>query len=216
MCILELCKVLMYRFHHDYVKNKYDNKLKLLFTDTVSVMYEIKAEDVYEDLRSHKEMFDFSNYLTKSKYHNSNKSVIRKMKDETGDIGIEEFVVLKPKMYSFLVDNSKHKKAKGVNKNVVAAMRPNEFKDILLNNKCIRHSMNRIQSKDHRIGTYETNKISLSCFDDKIYLKKLSFQAYYFKFQSNQDSFFVKHIVFNFFPSQDSFFVNYIVLIFSL
>ena len=63
------------------------------------------------------------------------------------------------------------KKAKGVNKNVVAVISHSEYKDVLLNNKCIRHSMNRIQSKDHRVGTFEINKISLSCFDDKIYIQ---------------------------------------------
>ena len=47
----------------------------------------------------------------------------------------------------------------------------NEYKDVLLNKKCLRHSMNTIQSKDHKIGTYESNKISLSCFDDKIYIQ---------------------------------------------
>ena len=58
-------------------------------------------------------MFDFSNYSTKSKYYdNSNKLVIEKMKDETGGVAIEEFIRLKPEMYSFLVDNSVHKKAK--------------------------------------------------------------------------------------------------------
>ena len=56
--------------------------------------------------------------------------------------------------------NSEHKKAKGVNRNVVATISHNKSKDVLLNNKCLRHSMNRIQSKDHRIRTYETNKIS--------------------------------------------------------
>ena len=60
MCILELSEVLMYEFHYDYIKNKYDNKSKLLFTDTDSLMYEIKTEDVYEDFSSNKEMFDFS------------------------------------------------------------------------------------------------------------------------------------------------------------
>ena len=139
------------------------------------------------------------------------------MKKETGGVPIKEFVGLKPKMYSLLVDNSEHKKAKGVNKNVIATINHNEYKEVLLNIKCRRHSMNGIQSKDHRIGTYEINKISLSCFDDKIYiqingydglalgypsllknsylnnfLKKLFFQAYYFNFQSNQESFFVK------------------------
>ena len=47
----------------------------------------------------------------------------------------------------------------------------NEYKDVLLNNKCLRHSMNRIQSKDRRIGTYEINKTSLPSFDDKIYIQ---------------------------------------------
>ena len=75
-------------------------------------------------------------------------------------------------MYSYLVDdNSEHKKANDVKKNVVATIIHNEYKDVLLSKKCLRHSMNRIQSKDHRIRTYEINKISLSCFDDKIYIQ---------------------------------------------
>ena len=67
MCIFELIKVLMCEFYYDYIKNKYGNNTRLLFTDTDSLVYEIKTEDVYKDLRSDKEMFDFSNYLTKSK-----------------------------------------------------------------------------------------------------------------------------------------------------
>ena len=71
-------------------------------------MYEIKTEDVYENFSSNKEMFGFSNYSTKSKYYNnSNKLVIGKMKHETANVSIEEFVELKPKMYSFLVGVSK-------------------------------------------------------------------------------------------------------------
>ena len=55
---------------------------------------------------------------------------------------------LKPKMYSFLVDNSEHTKAKGVDKGFAATISHNEYKNVLLNNKRIRHSMNRIQAKD--------------------------------------------------------------------
>ena len=74
MCILAFSKVLMYKLHYDYIKNKYDSKSKLLFTDTDSLLYEIKTEDVYEDFGGNKEKFDFSNYSIKSKYYdNSNK-----------------------------------------------------------------------------------------------------------------------------------------------
>ena len=124
-------------------------------------------------LRISKEIFDFSNCSTKSKYYdNSNKLVISKMKDETACIAIEEFVGLKPKMHSYLVDdNSEHKKAKDVNRNVVATIIHNEYKDVLLNKKYLRNSMSRIQSKDYKIGTYEISKISLTSFDDKIYIQ---------------------------------------------
>ena len=162
----------MYELHYDYIKNKYDNQSKLLFTGTDSLMYAIENEDVYEDFGSNKEMFDFSNYSTKSQYHDdSHKLVNGKIKDEIGGVAIEEFVRLKPRMYSFLVDNNKHKKAKDVNKNVVGTIVHNEYKDVLLKNKCLRHSLNKIQSKARRTGTYEINKISLSCFDDKIYIQ---------------------------------------------
>ena len=101
-------------------------------------MYEIKTEDVYKDFSNNKEMFDFSNDSTKSKcYDNSNKLVVGKMKDETAGVAIEEFVGLKTKMYSYLVDDSsEHKNEKGVSHN--------NYKDDLLDKKCLRLSINRI------------------------------------------------------------------------
>ena len=67
-------------------------------------------------------------------------------------------------MHSMLSDDgNKSNKAKGVN----TATEFNEFRDTLLNKSIIRHKMKRIQSKKHKLGTYEINKISLSCFDDK-------------------------------------------------
>ena len=135
MCILELSKVLMYKFHYD-----------LIYIT-----------------------FDFSNYLTNSKhFDDSNKLVIRKMQDETSGAATEEFVVLNPKMYSFLLDNTYHKTAKGMNRNVIATKSHNKYKDVLLNNKSKKHSIKRIQSKDHRIGNVKSTK--LSYFDSKIYI----------------------------------------------
>ena len=77
-------------------------------------MYEIKTEDVYEDFSNDKEMFDFSNYSTKSKYYgNYYKLVVGKVKDGTAGVAIEEFIALNLKMYSYLIDdNSEHKKPK--------------------------------------------------------------------------------------------------------
>ena len=96
------------------------------------------------------------------------------MKDETVGVAIEEFARLKPKMNSHLVnDNSEDKKTKGVNRNAVEPISHNEYKDVFLNKKCFRLSMNRIQSKDDEIRTYEISKISLSCFDDKTYIQTM-------------------------------------------
>ena len=68
-------------------------------------------------------------------------------------VAIKKFIGLKPKMYFFLVDDSiEHKKGQDMNKNIVATIHHNEYKDNLLNNKYLRHLMNRIQSKNHRIG----------------------------------------------------------------
>ena len=112
MCILDLSKVLMCEFHYDYIKNKDGKNTRLLFPDTENLMYEIKTGYALEDFSKDKEIFDFSNYSTGSKYYDdSNKLVERKMKDKIGGGAIKELVRLKPKMYSLLVDhNSEHKK----------------------------------------------------------------------------------------------------------
>ena len=60
-------------------------------------------------------------------------------------------------------DSSEHIKSESVNKNVVAARSHNEYKDVLLSNKCLRRLMTRIQSKNHRKGTNKINKMSLLC-----------------------------------------------------
>ena len=89
------------------------------------------------------------------------------MKDEFGGVIVEEFVGLKAKMKSMKKNDGKESNtAKGAN----IATEFNEFKYVLFNKKIIRHKMRRIQSKKHKLGTYETDKITQSCFDGKRYV----------------------------------------------
>ena len=175
MCILDLSKTLMYDFHYNYIKSKYGDKARLLFTDTDSLMYEIKADDVYQDFWKDKHLFDNSDYPKDSPfYDNTNKKVIGKFKDEAAGIPIVEFVGLRSKMYSYMKDDKQDSRtAKGIKKNVIKQKIQHEnYKDTLFNQKQMRHEMRLIKSEKHRIGSYTVNKISLSCFDDKRYIHK--------------------------------------------
>ena len=121
MCILDLSKTLMYDFHYTYIKKKYEDKAKLLFTDTDSLMYEIKTEDFYKDISGDvKDKFDTSDYPPN---HPSgiptgcNKKVLGMFKDEAGGQTIDEFVGLRAKLYSYkMFEGKESKKCKGVKK----------------------------------------------------------------------------------------------------
>ena len=107
MCILDLGKVLMYDFHYNFIKAKYGDLAKLLFTDTDSLCYHIITDDVYEHLYLSKDMFDNSDYSKSSKFFfDENKKVIGKFKDEAAGNPIVSFIGLKSKMYSYKVELS--------------------------------------------------------------------------------------------------------------
>ena len=173
MCILDLSKTLMYDFHYKYIKKNYGDKAKLLFTDTDSLTYEIEAEDVYQDFWNDKDKFDNSDYPESSPYFDkANKKVIGKFKDEAAGVPICEFVGLRSKMYSYIKDNKKGEKtAKGIKKNVIKKdITHEDYKDTLFNNREMHHKMKTIRSQNHELSSYEINKVSLSCFDDKRYI----------------------------------------------
>ena len=181
MCILDLSKTLMYDFHYNYIKEKYGDKAKLLFTDTDSLTYEIEAEDVYQDFWNDKNRFDSSDYPENSPYFDkTNKKVIGKFKDEACGIPITEFVGLRSKMYSYIKDNNKGgKTAKGIKKNIINnTIKHTDYKNVLLENKQIHHTMKTIRSINHQLGSYDINKVSLSCFDDKRYISNDGIQSH--------------------------------------
>ena len=181
MCILDLSKVLMYDFHYNFIKAKYGDLAKLLFTDTDSLCYHIITDDVYEDLYLSKDMFDNSDYSKSSKFFfDENKKVIGKFKDGAAGNPIVSFIGLKSKMYSYKVELSdgkrgvkikNNKTAKGLKKNVIKRdLDHSHYLACLQNNTIEKHKMKTIRSDYHVISSYEINKTSLSCFGDKRYI----------------------------------------------
>ena len=144
MCILDLSKKLMYDFHYKYIKERYGDRARLLFTDMDSLTYEIEADDVYQDFWNDKDKFDNSNYRENSPYYcNANKKIIGKFKDEACGISIVEFVGLKSNMYSYIKSDERGgKTAKGIKKNVIKNnIKHEDYKNVLLNNEQLHHKM---------------------------------------------------------------------------
>ena len=171
--ILDLSKTLMFDFHYNYIKAKYGKKAELLFTDTDSLMYEIRTEDFYKDISPDIEAkFDTSDYPVDHKSGipiGLNKKVIGMFKDEVAGNQITHFIGLRPKLYSFKVEEGATiKKCKGITKSVVKKeIMFNHYYDCLFTGEKQMRSMKIIQSKNHDIYSKEVNKIALSNEDDK-------------------------------------------------
>ena len=131
MHTLELC---IYEFHYDCIKNKYENKSKLLISDTDKLMYEIKSQGVDKDFSSNKEMFDFGIiWLSQNIMMIQTNWFLEKCKMTPEVLRLKNSLYWK--MYSFFVDDdSEYIKAKGVNKNVVRT----------ISHKCPRRTHNRL------------------------------------------------------------------------
>ena len=171
LSILEISKILMYKFWYDYMKPKYGNDVKLCYMDTDSFTMNIKTNDFYEDIGNDVEnRFDTSNYeVNRLLPTGKNKKIIGLMKDDLGGMIITEFVTLRPKTYSFLTDDGKEdKKAKGTKKCIIKKMiKFSDYKKCLLNDEVIFKSQQRFISKKHDVYTENINKIALSNNDDK-------------------------------------------------
>ena len=101
-----------------------------------------------------------------------NKKVIGKFKDKACGKPISKFVGLKSKMYSYIMENGNGgMTAKGIKKDTIRNnIKHTDYKRMLINNEQLHHKMKTIRSINHQLGSYEINKVSLSCFDDKRYI----------------------------------------------
>lgn len=160
MCILDLKKPLMYDFHYNYIKKKYWNRSKLLFTATDSLTYAIETEDIYEDFWKDKHLFGNSDYPEDGPYFDkTNKKGIGEFKDEACGRIIKEFVGLRSKMYSYIEEGNKEEwTCKGIKKNVIKEdLKHENYKNTLFNNQQIHHKVKTIRSVNREISSYEIN-----------------------------------------------------------
>jgi hypothetical protein len=172
--ILDISKAMMFNFWYSYIKPRYGDKARLLYTDTDSLIIHIETEDIYKDRAERPDIFDLD-------YSGD----LFLMKDETKGAPIDETVCLKPKMYSILPvghdpktpedpdsedPKKKHgiQKAKGVKKCVVKReLRHDKFLECLKTKKLTRHDMYGLRSYDHQIYLEKVNKIGLNPYDNK-------------------------------------------------
>lgn len=177
--VLELSKLLMYRFHFETIKPNFPQST-LCFTDTDSFLYHIEIEALYDHLYRLRTHFDFSNYPEDHPlYSLTNKAVIGKFKDETASVPIIEFCGLRSKMYSILTADGKQKMAAAGIKKAVAKRELHHqlykkilvgpsmvqsvdepFEDLYVNQKTFR-------SFNHQVYTIDTRKVGLTRYDDK-------------------------------------------------
>ena len=164
--ILDLSKIVMYEFHYDYMKCKYDDEnLTLCYMDTGSLIYDIKTKDFYKDIADEvASRFDMRGYNPDRPLPvGLNKKVIGLMKDELGGVTMTEFVTLRPKMYAYKTGNLESKKCKGIKKCVVKkTISFEDYKACLFNGETSYRSQLMFRSSKHEVRTLEVNKLALA------------------------------------------------------
>jgi hypothetical protein len=178
--VLDESKVVMYDFYYNFIMIKFNpDNAKLLMTDTDSLVLHIQNENPYEIMKENKGYFDLSEFPKESDlYDPTNKKVIGKFKDEVGLNCISEFCGLRPKMYSYVLDDFHEcMKAKGVKKSTTNKyLTFLRYKNMLqvINLETIKKdgsvTQNIIRSYKHKLYSESVTKVALNPLDDKVYI----------------------------------------------
>lgn len=171
MSILDISKTCVYEFHYDYMLPLYNDKCKLMYTDTDSLIYYIECEDVYDNMKYDITRFDTSDYSPDNVYDmpRLNKKIPGLMKDENNGVIMMEFVGLRSKMYAYrVVGKNEMKKSKGVKRSVInRSITFDDYMHCLRNDAEITRRQACIRSKLHEVYSVSERKIALSSYDNK-------------------------------------------------
>ena len=175
--VLDLSKEHMYRFHFDFILERYSSdRAHLLFTDTDSLTYFIRTDDVYTDMKEDMaEWYDTCDYPPSHPcYSKQNAKRLGFFKDETNGIPIHEFIGLRAKMYSIrLGDGSTKMTAKGIDRGFVKRnIKHEQYRASLDEYTRTTAQFKTIRSSRQELFTINISKIGLSPYDDKRYLLK--------------------------------------------
>lgn len=168
--ILDIAKTYLYDFHYNFIKTTFGPNVKLLYTDTDSLIYQFIRVNIYEVIKKHLDKFDTSDYPLHNVYDipQANCKTLGIMKDELCGRIMSEFVGLRAKMYAFkTLDEDVVKKTKGVTRNAMRTVSFQDYIDCLLHKIDIFRDQYFINAKNCNVFTMKQNKLVLNAFDDK-------------------------------------------------
>ena len=182
--ILDDSKCLMYDFHYNFMLKKFKREnIDLLFTDTDSLAYHTRNQDINEIIKENKDKFDLSNYPKEHPlYDKTNMKVIGKFKNESPK-EIKEFIGLRSKLYSYIVEDETHEhlKCKGVKKSASdKQLTHSNYKNTLFNRTNKNITQNCIRSYKHQLYSIQQTKIGISYNDDKVFVCDDNIHTYTF------------------------------------
>ena len=169
--ILDISKLHMLKFHYGVISKHFKDKYDLIYSDTDSLIYNIKHENLHAWMYNNSDDFDMSSMTKYKKMDNYN--ILGKFKSEVGDKIITEFCGLNPKSYAYnYLENDKiktGKRAKGISTSVVdKQIEFKDYKEVCETSTTQTRQIYNIKSVNQQLFTMFEKKVALNCFYDKM------------------------------------------------